>query len=81
MSLKRGTKLNKITDDGVEFASHLNGERLFMTPEKCIDIEKFFKQENINLLVEYSELRISISSKLLDSLFKKSGNWSLLNYI
>ncbi len=29
----------KITDDGVEFKSHLNGEKHFMTPEKCIKIQ------------------------------------------
>ncbi len=33
------SKLNKITDDGVEFRNHLSGEKLFMTPEKCIEIE------------------------------------------
>ena len=32
-------KLNKITEDGVEFNSHLNGEKLFMTPEKCMQIQ------------------------------------------
>lgn len=33
-------KLNKITDDGVEFASHLNGSKHFFTPEKSIEIQK-----------------------------------------
>lgn len=32
--------LRKITDDGVEFHSHLNGEKLYITPEKCMDIEE-----------------------------------------
>lgn len=32
-------KLNKITDDGVEFASHLNGSKHFFTPEKSIEIQ------------------------------------------
>ncbi|MBE5735779.1 MAG: tRNA guanosine(34) transglycosylase Tgt [Clostridiales bacterium] len=32
--------LRKITDDGVEFKSHLNGERLYITPEKCMEIEE-----------------------------------------
>ena len=32
-------KLNKITDDGVEFNSHLDGSRHFFTPEKSIDIQ------------------------------------------
>ena len=31
--------LNKITEDGVEFKSHLNGEKLFMNPEKCMQIQ------------------------------------------
>ena len=33
------SKLRKVTDDGVEFRSHLNGEKHFITPEKCIEIE------------------------------------------
>ncbi|MGN0961860.1 MAG: tRNA guanosine(34) transglycosylase Tgt [Christensenellales bacterium] len=32
--------LRKITDDGVEFHSHLNGEKLYITPEKCMQIEE-----------------------------------------
>ncbi len=31
--------LRKISDDGVEFKSHLNGERLYMTPEDCMQIQ------------------------------------------
>ena len=33
------SKLNKITDDGVEFASHLSGAKHYFTPEKCMDIQ------------------------------------------
>ena len=32
--------LRKISDDGVEFRSHLNGEKLYITPEKCMEIEE-----------------------------------------
>jgi queuine tRNA-ribosyltransferase len=32
--------LRKVTDDGVEFRSHLNGEKLYITPEKCMEIEE-----------------------------------------
>ena len=32
-------KLNKIKDDGVEFSSHVDGSRHFITPEKAMDIE------------------------------------------
>ena len=27
--------LRKVTDEGVEFKSHLNGEKFLMTPERC----------------------------------------------
>lgn len=33
-------KLNKITDEGVEFQSHLNGDKHFFTPEKAIQIQE-----------------------------------------
>ena len=33
------SKLNKITDDGVEFNSHIDGSRHFFSPEKSIDIQ------------------------------------------
>ncbi len=32
-------KLRKISPDGVEFSSHISGEKHFMTPEKAIDIQ------------------------------------------
>lgn len=31
--------LRKITDEGVEFSSHLSGERMFISPEKAIQIQ------------------------------------------
>lgn len=31
--------LRKISENGVEFRSHLSGEKLFFTPEKCMQIE------------------------------------------
>ncbi len=33
-------KLRKITEKGVEFQSHLDGSKLFFTPEKVIEIQK-----------------------------------------
>lgn len=33
-------KIRKIKNEGVEFASHLNGERIFLTPEKAIKIQQ-----------------------------------------
>lgn len=33
------SKLRKISEQGVEFRSHLNGEKLFISPEKAMEIE------------------------------------------
>ena len=33
------SKIRKITDDGVEFASHLDGLKYFVTPERSIEIQ------------------------------------------
>lgn len=32
-------KMRKITDDGVEFKNHLNGAKMFFSPEKAIEIQ------------------------------------------
>ncbi len=33
------SKLRKVSEVGVEFSSHLSGEKFLMTPEKCMDIQ------------------------------------------
>ncbi len=33
-------KIRKLKKDGVEFQSHLDGETIFLTPEKCIEIQQ-----------------------------------------
>ena len=32
-------RLNKVTEEGVEFQSHIDGSRHFMTPEKAVDVQ------------------------------------------
>lgn len=34
------SKLRKVTDDGVEFRSHLSGQKYFITPEKDMEIQE-----------------------------------------
>ncbi len=34
------SKIRKLKDDGVEFQSHLDGEKIFLTPEKAIEIQQ-----------------------------------------
>lgn len=41
------SKLNKVSDNGVEFASHLDGSKHFFTPEKAIDIQNILGSDII----------------------------------
>jgi len=34
------TGIRKIKDDGVEFRSHIDGKKIFLTPEKCVEIQQ-----------------------------------------
>ncbi len=34
------TDIRKIKEDGVEFQSHIDGKKIFLTPEKCIEIQQ-----------------------------------------
>ena len=45
----------KISDEGVEFRSHLNGEKHFMTPEKCIKIQNDLGSDIVMQLDECTE--------------------------
>lgn len=36
---------SKVTADGVEFKSHLDGSRFFLTPEKVVDIQNIFDSD------------------------------------
>ena len=49
------SKLRKITDNGVEFRSHLSGEKFLMTPEKCMDIQHALGSDIIMQLDQCTE--------------------------
>ena len=38
--------IRKLTEEGVEFRSHLNGEKIFLTPERAIDHIDFYRSKN-----------------------------------
>lgn len=56
------SKLRKITEDGVEFRNHLNGEKMFFTPEKAIEIENNLGADIIMAFDECSEYGASFDS-------------------
>ena len=47
--------LRKVTDDGVEFRSHLSGEKHFITPEKCMEIQHALGADIIMALDQCTE--------------------------
>ncbi len=58
------SKLRKVTDDGVEFRSHLNGEKHFITPEKCIEIENALGADIIMAFDQCTEAGVSYAEAL-----------------
>lgn len=52
-------KLNKITDDGVEFKSHLDGSTHFFTPEKSMEIQNKLGSDIIMAFDECSSYGVS----------------------
>ncbi|KAI4453910.1 queuine trna-ribosyltransferase [Holotrichia oblita] len=53
------SKLRKVSDDGVEFKSHLDGSKLFMSPEKCMQIQQDLGTDIIMALDVCSDLGTS----------------------
>lgn len=57
-------KLRKLTDEGVEFSSHINGERRFISPEKCIEIQNALGSDIVMQLDVCSNANVSYSEAL-----------------
>ena len=67
------SKLRKITDEGVEFRSHLSGEKLFISPEKAIEIENALGADIIMAFDVCSEY--GISYKKAEENMYRTLNW------
>lgn len=57
-------KLRTLTDEGVEFSSHINGERRFISPEKCIEIQNALGSDIVMQLDVCSNANVSYSEAL-----------------
>ena len=77
------SRLNKITDNGVEFNSHLDGSRHVFTPEKSIDIQNALGADIIMAFDEcsapgcdhdYAESALVRTVKWLDRCYKHHNN-------
>lgn len=49
------SKLRKITKEGVEFRSHISGEKMFISPEKCMEIQNAYGSDIIMQLDHCTE--------------------------
>ena len=76
-------KLNKITDEGVHFSSHIDGSKHFITPEKAIDIENnlgadiimaFDECSTFGATKEYSKLAMDRTLRWLDRCYNHHKN-------
>ena len=76
-------QLNKITDEGVHFNSHVDGSKHFITPEKAIDIENnlgadiimaFDECSTFGASYEYSKKAMERTLKWLDRCFSHHKN-------
>ena len=76
-------ELNKITDEGVHFSSHIDGSKHFITPEKAIDIENnlgadiimaFDECSTFGATKEYSETAMKRTLRWLDRCYNHHKN-------
>ncbi len=76
-------KLNKITDDGVRFNSHIDGREIYLTPEKAIEIEHnlgadiimaFDQCVKANVSEADAEIAVNRTAKWLDRCYKVHNN-------
>lgn len=67
------SKINKITDNGVEFRSHLDGSKHFFTPEKAIEIENSLGADIIMAFDQCSG--IGVSHKEAEKYMNRTLNW------
>lgn len=69
------SSLRKVTEDGVEFRSHLNGSKHFFSPEKVVDIQRNL---NSDIMMQLDEcLPYGASFAEAQSAVERSAAWGL----
>ena len=72
------SSINKITDEGVRFRNHLNGDLIFMTPEKSIEIQ-WNLGSDIIMAFDHCPLG-DISKKKTEAAMKRTHLWLQKSY-
>ncbi len=70
--------LKKITEDGVEFTSHLDGSKQFFTPEKVVDIQRTIGSDIMMPLDEC--MSYPIDKQLAEKSIKLTTSWEARCY-
>ena len=66
-------RLNKITDEGVEFQSHLDGSRHFFTPEKSMEIQRNL---GADIIMAFDECPPgNADNRTIENAVKRTGIW------
>ena len=65
--------LRKVTDEGVEFRSHLSGEKFFITPEKCMQIQNNLGSDIIMAFDECT--KPGVSHKEAEKACERTTKW------
>lgn len=66
--------IRKITEEGVEFKSHLNGEKLFMSPEDSINIQQVLGSDIMMCFDECAPY--PADRKYVEESFKRTSRWA-----
>jgi len=79
------SKLNKFFEDGVEFRSHIDGSKIFLTPQKVLDIQKNLGSDIMMVLDDpapypYSQERLSESTDRTHKWAKSSIEYFKANF-
>jgi queuine tRNA-ribosyltransferase len=67
-------KIRKLKDDGVEFQSHIDGKKIFLTPEKAIEIQMKLGSDIIMVLDECPS--VDKDKKYVEKSLKLTTEWA-----
>ncbi|MDY6821644.1 MAG: tRNA guanosine(34) transglycosylase Tgt [Deferribacterota bacterium] len=68
------SELRKIDEEGVSFRSHLDGSLIYLTPEKCIEIQEGL---GVDIMMAFDECPYSLADKsYIESSIKLTSKWA-----
>ncbi len=68
------SELRKVTDEGVAFRSHLDGQRLMLTPERAVEIQQLLGSDIAMVLDEC--VKLPAEPPVLEAAMERSHRWA-----